>query len=528
MSETVINMASALETRIAEIETKLKDAVLAQADMKVINALTKELATARKTATSIARMTPEEEDDSEDARQAAEDMEIIKADIRLNILSKFDYYWVHDQEKFVLYDEHSNEWTYNTPRGMTAVNSKLVPNSDYYNLFMEVLKEDNRWFRSQTASFYPAPNKLNRLRYTKLELINEPHDPLFDIVVRSVAGDKPENINHIERVLIAKWHMPENFMLPVLCFSDGGATGKSLLTSTILTSLFGSASVAANAAMSDFAGQFNGHLCGKLVIMINENCEDSYNHNRMKMIAASPKVSFCNKGQMPFEADNTALLIVTGNSVAGSIRVDGGDVDRRFSLIRGGAKLSTYTAPYLSEKFGQPITVEEAETWMKLEGQKILSDPKEVAKWLNHLVNKHGLVEDVPALHGADYRAAVASQKPLTTQVFEAFFNSPTFTYIKKPLVYEFYRNEQQLQGNVRTLNKSKFYETLNQWLKVNHPHIIPSKANWGKGPKASTADVYADQTFVGGLARPSLTPNDSDWFEFGPFGDKKIWKVSV
>lgn len=519
MSE-VVPMTTALEERINDVRAKMQAAVLANADVKTISALTTELKQLQNAHKNISKMMPE--DDEDYGQQAAEDLEILKADIRYNILGKYDYHWVQSQEKFVLYNADDNEWTYNSPRAMSAINAKLIPNTDYFNLFMDVLKEDNRWFLGETASFKPTPNKLNRLRYTKLEPIDEPHDPLFDIVLKSVCGGKQENIDHVEKVLVSKWHRPANFLLPVLCFSDNGGSGKSLLTSTVLSAMFGPSAVAPNVAMSDFAGQFNGHLCGKAVILINENCEDSYNHNRMKMIAGSPRISFCNKGQMPFDADNTALLIVTGNSIAGSIRVDGGDVDRRFSLIRGTAKLSTYTAPYLSQLVGETVSTELAEEWMVTTGQNILSDPVEVAKWLNSLVKKHGLVEHVHALHGSDYQEAVATQKPLTTQVFEAFFYRGNFDYVKKPLVYEFYRDEAKLQGNRASMGKGKFYQTLDAWLRVNAPTITATKANWG----GSTADVYATAAATAGKVRPSLNPNEDQWYHED--GYEKRWRVSI
>lgn len=522
MTDTVINMQTALNERVIEIQEKLKTAITANADMKEINQLTRDLTAAKKAQSSISRMMPVDDDEDDDAKQRAEDIELLKADIRLNILSQYDYYYVNNAEKFVLYNPRKNTWSYNSPRGMSAINSKLIPNSDYYNLFMDVLKEDNRWFLNETASFNPEPDELNRLRYTKMDPIDEPHDPLFDTVVRSICGDRKENIDHVEQVIVAKWNNPANFMLPVLCLSDNGATGKSLFVSTVLTALFGSTSVSPNVPMSDFAGQFNGHLCGKLVIMINENCEERYNHDRMKMIAGSPRVSYTYKGQTTFDADNTALLIVTGNSIAGSIRVGGGDVDRRFSVIRGNKKLSTYTAPYLSQLLGEKVTERVAESWMKTQGQNILKDPVEVAKWLNSLVKKHGLLEDVHALHGADYSAAVATQKPLIEQCFEAIFHRSGFDYVKKPLVYEFYRHEALLQGNRLSMGKGKFYQMVDTWLQANAPTISVIKANWA----GSTADVYADATVVSGVARPSLHPNEDKWYLED--GYSKRWKVSI
>ena len=109
MTETVINMASALEERITDAEQRLHDAITARADIKLITTLTRELTSLRKTHSSVAKMAPQEDDT--DHAQAAQDLEILKADIRMNILNEFDYYYVNDQEKFVLYTEADNTWT---------------------------------------------------------------------------------------------------------------------------------------------------------------------------------------------------------------------------------------------------------------------------------------------------------------------------------------------------------------------------------------------------------------------------------
>ena len=88
---TVINLNDALEERITETENKLQTAVAVKAETKVIAALSRELTQLRNTLACNVKAEPASD---EEDRQRFEDIEVLKADIRLNVLSQFDYYYV--------------------------------------------------------------------------------------------------------------------------------------------------------------------------------------------------------------------------------------------------------------------------------------------------------------------------------------------------------------------------------------------------------------------------------------------------
>lgn len=517
----ITKLSDAYTPRIDEMRQKLHDKIAAGITdtelAKMTNDLTKMINTRNRLLKSEVVEEPEA-DDYED-RQAA--MEVLKADIRNTLLKESDYYYIHDMEKFLLYRPEDNSFTPQSERSLKNHHAKLVPGTDYWHAFIDVLKEENRWFFGRTSSFKDEKGKLNMLRPTLVELVDGAPHPIFDIVVRSVCGDKPDNIEHLEKVLVAKWVNPFQYLLPVICFSDNGGTGKSLFVSKVVTTMFGRASVNANCKMGDFAGQFNGHLSGKLAILINENCEDSYNHNAIKQIAGSPSITFTNKNQMPYEGDNSALLFVSGNSIAGSIRVDGGDVDRRFSMIKGTRNLEAYVSEWLTATTGKSVSYHQAKDWIIATGQDILSDPQEVGKWLNSLINRHGRLNHVAAHHGADYQSIVSIQTSLWDQVFETIFDSG-FTYVRKSVLYDFYRYEAQLQGNRSALGKKKFYHLAEVWLEKRSKNITAVTANWDN----STADVFISVATLGGLSKPKLRNNDG--FYFIANGNQREWKVAL
>lgn len=520
--ETVSKLSEALNPRIEEAKAKLFAAIESGSN-KLIRELTTELANLRSTQAKMAKVMDDqdEEPSPEELAEISAAHETVKNHIRSTILAESKYYYIHEMEKFLLHRPDAAEWMVVGERSLKNHHARLVPGTDYWHAFIEVLKEDGHWFYGRTSSFKDVPGKLNMLRPQLLQpLAGTPH-PVFDMVIRSVCGDKAENIDHLERVLVAKWCNPYQYLLPVVCFSDDGGTGKSLFVGKVVTTMFGASSVGSNVRMSDFAGQFNGHLAGKLAILINENCEDSYNHNAIKMIAGSEKITFTNKNQMPYDGDNAALIFISGNSIAGSIRLDGGDTDRRFSVIKGTKNLESYITPWLDTEEGKPHTHHETKDWIVNTGQDILSDPDQAAIWLNHLITKHGRLNHVAALHGKDYDSIVSTQTPLWNQVFETIFDLG-FDYIRKSVMYDFYRYEAKLQGNNASLGKKKFYLLAEKWIAKNKADVVECVTNWDN----STASVYIDGTLLGSRTKPKLLPNDHHYFVTD--GNQKEWRVAL
>src|SRR3546814_10782751 len=84
-----------------------------------------------------------------------------------------------------------------------------------------------------------------------------------------------------------------------------------------------------------------------------------------------------------FSVEMIAWVIICGNDLGGSVLLSNNDVDRRFSVLIGGAPLHTYTAPRLG------VSAEAAIAWVKTEGAKILGDPAEVDRKSTRLNSSH-------------------------------------------------------------------------------------------------------------------------------------------
>lgn len=454
------------------------------------------------------------------AAQAAEleglDVEELREATKMDIrkwLKANDYYYTHRDNSYWLYTPGDREpWTPHSRMSMVDHDPRLSPRSPYFALFTEVLQEDGRWFRDHTRTFAKVgPQTLNMLRWDFLKPQEGQHHWVFDTLMMSLGGGKAENIAHLEKVLLAKLHNPGNYTLPTVVISDDGGTGKSLFAEKLLPTLFGQDLVAPNVSMEEITGQFNSHLQGKAVWFVNENRADRNDHEAIKRVLGSATLRAERKGKDAKLTDNTALMLVAGNFSLGAIKLSGTEVDRRFSILKStGITLKSLT----SKKLG--ITEAEADQWMKAKGQHIISDPAEAAKWLNHLIAKHGKVTDVLALHGQDYQDMLDAQMDVTQQVYQLFLTHPCWTtpdegMIKRKTMFDYYVDYCR-RHNIRSMTNQRFYAEAEKWMKRKGIDFMKKTVKWG----GSTAEVYLN---------PNCTqkhPTDHHFVELGE------WKVSI
>lgn len=156
--------------------------------------------------------------------------EQIKADIRTWLIDN-DYYYTHSDATYWLFTPGARSpWMPCARSSLVNHDVRLDSRSPYFDLFTEVLHEDKRWFRDHARTFAKVgPNTLNMLRWDFLPPVapapGESHSWVFDALIHSLSGGKPENVEHIERVLVAKYLNPANYTLPTIVISDGGGTG---------------------------------------------------------------------------------------------------------------------------------------------------------------------------------------------------------------------------------------------------------------------------------------------------------------
>lgn len=466
--------------------------------------------------------TPIHRELTEDERvQRAEDIAVIKADLRA-WLEERDYYYVQATDRFWLHKPTSGEWLMNSERALKMDRRSLTDRVEF-DLLLDVMREDGRYKDTLTYSFRDEPNDvLNMLRTNFIPPIDDGQPPhwLFETVIRSIGGDKAENIEHIEKLVLAKYLHPEDITLPALVLQDDGGTGKSLFVSVVLGTLFGQRHIADNLSMGDIVGKFNSRLEGKVLWFVNESAKGTYSLDDLKRKLGSTTFAIERKGIDAISVPMIAWMIISGNDASGSVLVSNNDTDRRYSIIKGRAPLHSYTAPALG------ISSAEAVKWIKDTGSKILADPAEVGRWVQSLIAKHGDPGSVTALHGEDYATLAETQTSIEDSVFQAVFLKPEFTYIRRPVLYDFYRSQCQRQGRPARRDRV-FYEMAGKWLKKVGLDFITAKANIGSGCGSTSGHIYyRPDPLASGT--PRVNRNDHEWFSIDRSSGRITWLIEV
>lgn len=482
-------------------------------------------------ATAIRKMVLAQKQEERDAAKALQSAlpssvvdEQVKADIRAWLKAN-EYYYTHADATYWLYTPGERDpWSPCPRSSLVNHDPRLDGKSPYFDLFTEVLHEDGKWFRKHARTFAKVPaHTLNLLRWNFLEPVapaeGESHSWVFDALMYSLSGGKPENVEHIEKVLVAKYLNPANYILPTIVISDGGGTGKSLFAEKLLPVIFGRDLVASNVSMDEMTGQFNGHLQGKAVWFINENRADGNDNDAIKRVLGSPTLRSERKGKDAVLTDNTALVFVAGNFSLGAIKLSGTETDRRFSILNATSPLKAYVAEI------KGVSEKEAEEWMWSTGQHIVNNPAEVAIWLHHLINKHGKVTHVLALHGQDYADIVEAQAPTNEQVYRAFFESWAWTnhgYFKQGTMFNFYTDYAKRQS-FKPMSNQRFYAEAESWLKrkgIAFERLATMKWN------GSTASVFWNPAV--GPAPKTVAGNDERFFSKDPATQRIAWVVEI
>lgn len=472
--------------------------------------LLKQLKTARKTeAAEDSRADADDQDDGE-LREA------IEADIR-DFLKVEDYRYVLADDTFWL--QHNGGWIATNRAALTNHNQKLA-DRDYYNCFIDVLKADGRWFHNHTMTFGEVgASTLNRLVWNFLKPLDDaPHHWMFDALMESLGGGREENIVHLERVIAAKHRDPSNYLLPAISISDAGGTGKSLLAEIVLPIIFGRNLVSPNVSMGDVTGQFTAGVTGKAILFINESVHDKYDENALKRIAGSKTMRSERKGKDATEVDQTAAIFIVGNGVQGSVRLTGSDIDRRFSVITNKKPLREVVAIRLG------ITPAEAKEYIESEGQAILRDHDEVARWVHHIYRHPAAY--IGALHGEDYRLMIGRQRDLATEVIEAFLSDPKLAapraFVNRSLIADCYLYEARRQNLRAAYSRPRFIATLDEAV-AKSPDLHSRKVKLIAGGKSTTANIiYRDS-----ITTQGLRSNDGVWVSTDEFGEK-TWEIGL
>lgn len=450
--------------------------------------------------------------DPDDASAAIEE---VKAQMRA-WLAEYDAHFVAAQNHYALFNARTQTWEHITPAALPAY-FPLLKERHAPTLFAEVMQEDGRNFLSETYSFRKVdPTVLNKLRFQFLQPQSGQHHWIFDTLIRSLCGGKQENIAHLERLILAKYHRPEQTNLPAVVFMDReGGTGKGLL-GMVLAKVFGDGLVRANVPMSEVTGNFTSFITGSAVVMINEALAEKTDFDKLKAIIGSARIVSNAKFKAPYEVDNTPLYFISGNSGTRVVHITGTAQDRRWSVIRATLEFTSWLALDLETHMGLRMTSKEADLWARDNLDAILHDADEIAKWLGSLIARHGRVSTVAPLRGQDYQHVLENTRPPHERVFAKVFGED-FQSIKKSTLHAFYLHAATSENHTRTLGRTGFYDEAATWVRKNRPDVEEATVKVG----GSTMTVFRVQGHQGGP--------DEDQYVIHDFTTKRpTWMIEL
>jgi hypothetical protein len=151
-------------------------------------------------------------------------------------------------------------------------------------------------------------------------------------LIRSLGGNKEENMLHIKHVVGWKYLHPYDYTLPVTVFSGEGGAGKDLIIKKVLKRIFGLNQI--SVTTQDEITNFNGVITGKMAVLINKNTIDKTNMEKTKNLFGSEFINVNEKYQKTCISENTPLYFIASNEALGAILLGRNESDRRFSILQ--------------------------------------------------------------------------------------------------------------------------------------------------------------------------------------------------
>jgi Family of unknown function (DUF5906) len=364
---------------------------------------------------------------------------------------------------------HFPEWS--QPKFRVAVTMKLQERGWTYNDVTYTFRRD-----------LPPDmlNLLDRSGWLKPD-VGEYHW-VFDVLVRSLGGNKAENMEHIKHVLAYKYLYPEAYTLPCLMIHGEGGVGKNLLVNHVLGIIFDGQTT--STASANVIGNFNSTLKGRTVVLLDESMADKVDGDALKIVLGNATITINEKNVAHYDADNTPLYLISSNDSEGGLYLDRSNADRRYSvmLVEQNETLDYWIAlheGWIADDMHDDrceAACRRAKQWMHDQGFAILTDRQQIACWLGHLLLTYGELPHPTPLHGADFKRLMGIQKPVKERIVEAVFNDPGFTHIEKKVLYKAYRLLSDESGHRGKVRDHGFYAFVETWLKSNKRTDIGEK----------------------------------------------------
>lgn len=323
----------------------------------------------------------------------------------------------------------------------------LCRKTKFMDAVVHVMEDRGLNYLNATYSYKQVPddtlNLVDTSRWIQ-PICDQENHWIFDVLLQSLGGNKPENIEHLEHCIVHKRECPENsHHLPCILIQGEGSVGKNIIVNIVFKKLFDGQTV--STSKNNVMDKFNSIIEGMAVVLIDEGAEGFA--NQMKITVGNPEITIDRKNCPQFQSDNLAWYFVSSNRSDAGIWLDRSSADRRYSVLK--VNESETFAYWIAMKQGlldgkttpeeQEAILDQVWQWQLTEGNAILSDPIEIAKWFGNLWMKHGDKGIPKALHGEDYKALLNVQEPIHERMIHAIFSDPHFTHINKSTMFKAY-----------------------------------------------------------------------------------------
>jgi hypothetical protein len=300
----------------------------------------------------------------------------------------------------------------------------------------QIAKGANRMYRDVERTFQGTKkstlNQLNELRefWLKPDFSGESH-VAFDILTHNLVGHKDEYKDQIEKYIAYSYVRPEDIFAPNIDSSAKGGVGRD--TFFRMLEIIFTEECCGEAKKETVQGTHNGELNGKIWVKVSEQNNRVMNIEELKNLTGGHNFRLREMGQNARQVPRTFRFFMMSNNYEGTAKLTGGGggtEDRRWEPIFSNTSLVKALTDEIAIKDGVEPDKERVVSILEQWQQEVYQDEKEIAKWLGHIITKHGYkdyyegktksISKLTALHGEYYTEMLDRQK----RVFDTFMET--------------------------------------------------------------------------------------------------------
>jgi len=350
------------------------------------------------------------------------------------LLDHPELYFVKTEDQYFEFDLGANTWHKFVGSALKTSDFRLrVPGA--WAIFQDLMERAGKVKDSRGFHFHGCPpNVLNEFRndrWLKPEA-GEVH-PGLRILFETLGDNDPAKVRHIKELLGWKYLHPEDTQVPCLCFYGQGGAGKNVLADKVARIIFGPGST--TSVLFERVEKFNGALAGKMVVNFDEMATGASKLAVLNRTVGAVDITIERKGVNAVDMPNSALYMISTNSVDGAFKIQHNNSTRRFSFMR-----LTTTLEENLRKVGD-LSAEDARWYLKEDLMPhVYENPVEVARLLHECVTLAGALRTTPTpMQGADYETLLDAQAGPEEDVLHEVFGDPRFEFITFDTLFELY-----------------------------------------------------------------------------------------